>query len=390
MKDHFEKFLGLGNATENENDLYAYSYDGAEIYGKARIVVFPSQDEQIRLILSFANRSNIDVIPRGNGSNPVGMVVPNNSIVMSMQGFDRIHVLQAGERWVKVDCGVTIAELNEAIKKAGYRYPLTTTRDELTTVGSLLARNAASRYSQLYGRAIDTVVELEVLDGTGKSFTVTKDFEQYLGNEGTCFVIIRAKLKVVPISPRSADLLFFESVPQALEEVKKLQEQKPLAIEFLDSAAATYLGFNTKPTLIVEWESEQGSLKYERYAQLMQKRNAARRTLGTKGYIHVEDSTVQPDKMANAIAWCINKELPIVAHAGLGIIHPFLKREQEAIRDEWYKWLKENECDVSGQFGYGLRKKLYVPARMKNRLRMLKERYDYNNVLCRGKLYDYV
>lgn len=390
MKDHFEKFLGQGNATENENDLQAYSYDGAEIYGKTRIVVFPSQEEQIRLILSFANRSNIDVIPRGNGSNQLGMVVPNNSIVMCMQGFDRIHVLQAGERWVKADCGVTVAELNEAIQKEGFRYPITASRDELTTIGGLLARNGASRYTQKYGRALDTVLELEVMDGTGKHFTITKDFEQYVGNEGACFVIIRAKLKVIPLVSRSADMLFFDTVQQALEQVEQLKERQPLALELFEGAAATFLGFNTKPTLIVEWEHEQGSIKYERYAQLVAKRNNARRALGLKGYIHIDDSTVPAGKLAAAIEWCVRAGLPAIAHAGIGVVHPFFKRDQESLRDEWYKWLKENDCDVAGQFGYGLRKKLYVPARTKSKLRMLKERYDYNNILCRGKLHDYI
>lgn len=390
MKEHFEKFLGLGNVTENENDLHAYSYDGAEIYGKARVVLFPSQDEQIRLILSYANRSNIDVIPRGSGSNPMGMVVPNNSIVMNMQGFDRIHALNVGERWVKVDAGVTIQELNDALRKEGYRFPIETARDDLTTVGSLLARNGASRYSQRYGKALDSVLELEFLDGTGKHFVMHKDLDQFIGNEGTCFVIIRARLKIIKITERSADIEFFETIEQATERCQELIEQKPLALELLDAAAATYLGFNTKPTLIIEWEGEQGTIKYERYVHLLQKRESARRTLGLKGFIHVEDSTVPAAHLSAAFEWCISKGVPVIAHAGLGIVHPFLSREQEKLRDEWYAWLKKRDADVSGQFGYGLRKKVHAPARLKNKIRMLKERYDYSNILCRGKLYDYV
>ena len=124
MKEHFEKFLGSGNASDNANDLLAYSYDGSELSGKARIVLFPSQDEQMRLILSYCNRSNIDVVLRGNGTNLMGMTIPSQSIVVCTQGFDRIHAPNIREQWVNVDCGVTITELNEALKEHGYRYPI--------------------------------------------------------------------------------------------------------------------------------------------------------------------------------------------------------------------------------------------------------------------------
>jgi FAD/FMN-containing dehydrogenase len=390
MKEHFERFLGSGNATDAEADLLAYSYDGSELSGKARLVVFPSQEEQLRLILTYANRSNIDVILRGNGSNNTGMTVPNNSIVVCTQGFDRIHALNVGQKWVKVDCGVTLADLNEALGKEGFRYALDTPMRKLTTIGSLLARNAASRYSQLYGRVADTVLELDVMDGTGKFFTVTKDFDEYLGNEGSIFVLIRAKLKIIPFTPRSADMTYFDTMPQALEYCNTIKEKKPLAIELLDGAVAAYCGINTKPTVIVEWEGLQGQIQYEKYAALINKREHVRRALGLKGYIHIDDGTLTPEKLGEAIDWAQQHELPVIAHAGLGIVHPFFKREQQALRDEWSEWLQKEGQLVTGQFGYGLRKKKYVNTGLKNKIRKLKERYDYNNVLARGKLYDYI
>jgi FAD/FMN-containing dehydrogenase len=389
MKDHFEKIVGLGNVSDNENDLLAYGYDGSELAGKARLVVWPNHEEQLRMILSFCNRSNIDVIMRGNGSNPCGMTVPNNSIVVCTQNFDRIHTLNTGEGWVKVDAGVTVAHLNETIAAQGFRYPIET-KSALTTIGSLLARNGASRYSERYGKAADTVIELEVMDGTGKFFTVTKDITEHLGTEGTVFIIIRAKLKIVSLTERSADIHYFETVQQAIEHVHTTKEQHPLAIEFLDSAAATYAGINTKHTVITEWNDNRGAHKYENYVLIVQKREHVRKSLGVKGYIHIDDSTVASDKITEAIEWCRQKELPVVAHAGIGIVHPFFKREQETLREEWYEWLHKNNQDVSGQFGYGLRKKKYAPPRLKNRIRVLKERHDYNNILCRGKLYDFI
>ena len=390
MKEHFEKFLGSGNASDNANDLAAYSYDGSELSGKARIVLYPSQDEQMRLILSYCNRSNIDVVIRGNGTNIMGMTIPNQSIVLSTQGFDRVHALNVREQWVNVDCGVTITELNEALKEHGYRYPLEPSGKKLTTIGSILARNGSSRHSQKYGKAIDTVVGLELIDGTGKYFTVNKDFEEYLGNEGSALMILRAKVKIVPIQDRSVDIHYFDTLTQALEKINEVKQLGPLSIELLDSAAATYAGYNTKHTLLVEWEGTRGAVQYENYASLMNKRENLRKTLGGAGYILLDDGYAPEEVLLEVLEWCRNHELPFVCHAGMGIIHPFFKREQEALRDTWCEYLIAHNGQAAGQFGYGLRKKKYVPAGLKTKVRKLKERYDYNNILGRGKLYDYI
>lgn len=389
MKDHFEKFLGLGNVSDNENDLLAYGYDASEMQGKARLVLFPSQDEQLRLIISYANRSNIDVVVRGNGSNINGMTIPNNSLVVSMQGFDRIHALNVTEGWVKVDAGVTIAELNDALKEQGFRFPLDTSSRKQNTIGGLIAKNGYSRYSVKYGRASDICTELEIIDGSGKVITVKKNISDYVGLEGTTVIIIRATIKIIPLRERSADIHFFDTLTQAIEFVDLISKEKPLSIDFLDQAAATYAGFNTRHTIIVEWEGDRGSMKHEVYASTLSRRDQLRKNLGNAGYTRFEDGQVPIEQLEYCIRWCESKNLPVVSHAGSGVVHPFMKQEQQSIREEWCAWLSEHGS-VSGQHGYGLRKKAYVPQEIKSRLRRLKEQSDYNNILGRGKLYDYI
>jgi hypothetical protein len=261
---------------------------------------------------------------------------------------------------------------------------------KLTTIGGFLASNGCSRHTQHYGRAADTVLELEIMDGTGKFFTITKNIQDYLGNEGSIFVILRAKLKVIAIGERSLDIRYFDTVQEAVSFSQSTKALQPLSIEFLDAAAATYAGFNTKHTVIVEWEGLRGALQYEQYAAALHKWEATRKLLGQQGYLIIEDSTIAADGVVEAIEWCRQKELPVIAHLGLGIVHPYLKRQQEKLRDEWCAFLEQRNQSPVGEFGYGVRKKKYVPNTLKNKIRVLKERHDYNNTLGRGKLYDYV
>ena len=296
MKDHFERFLGQGNASDNAADLIAYSYDGSELAGTARIVLFPSQDEQLRLILSYANRSSIDVIPRGFGTGNVGGAVPESSIVVSMLGFDRVVALNLREAWVHVEAGVTIAQLNEALSEHNVRYALEPFTANTTTIGAFLAENGTSRHGLGKGRARDTVIELEVMDGTGKMLTTKTELDEVIGSEGTLGIIVRAKVKVEPIVERTADIIFFDTLSQAIQRSFEIAEgeRKPVAMEYLDPVAATYAGINTKHTLIVEYEDILAGLKHEVYAATITKRANVRRRLGEQGYVIMEDSLVPP------------------------------------------------------------------------------------------------
>jgi len=392
MKEHFERILGLGNASDNAADLLAYSYDGSESKGSARVVLFPSQDEQLRLILSYANRSSIDVIPRGLGTGNVGGAVPQASIVVSMLSFDRVVAVNLRESWVHVEAGATIAQLNEALAEHGVRYALEPFSANTTTIGGFLAENGTSRHGFAKGRARDTVVELEVMDGTGKMLTTRTELDDIIGSEGTLGIIVRAKLKIEPILERSADLLFFDTLSQAIQRSFELAEaqRKPVAIDYLDVAAATYAGMNTKHTLLVEYEDNTASLKHEVYNATILKRANVRRKLGEQGYVIMEDGQAPANNREQAIRWCAEHDLPVVAHIGQGIIHPYFKRDQVELRQKWYDYLVSHESTPAGQGGYGRVKRAYLPADGKTVWRKAKERLDYNDVLGRGKRYDFI
>jgi glycolate oxidase len=390
MKEHFEKILGPANASENPNDLEAYSYDASELPGKARMVLFPSSDEEVRAIFSYCNRSNLDIILRGNATSSTGGATPNNSIVVSTQNLNKIRAINVREQWVHVDCGATIQELNDALKPHGLLYPLTTGAHKLTTVGGLLSVNGWNKYSFRYGRPLDTALELEIMDGTGKLFTLKQDAKECAGFEGTCVCVVRAKLRVTPIVDRTADVKYFDTLPEALEYATDSLEKKPLSVDFVDSIGATYAGMNTKHAVIVEYDSDEGSHKYENYAALMHKREHVRRAVGQQGYVLREDARVDDTLLLEALDWCIRHELPVVAHVAVGVVHPYMKREQEQLRDAWCAYVTEHGGMAAGEYGWGVRKKKYVPQQLKVKLRQFKERYDYNNILGRGKVGDYV
>jgi FAD/FMN-containing dehydrogenase len=230
------------------------------------------------------------------------------------------------------------------------------------------------------------------MDGTGKSFTVTKDFATYTGKEGACFVIIRARLQILPRTTRSADIFLTETLGVAIARLHEILTgaEKPLGVTLLDQASATYTGLSTKYTLIVEWEGERGVARHEQYASIISKLALVKRRVGEQRYILEDDGTASHETLEQALRWCADKSLPVFTNAGMAIIHPFFTRDGANLREEWAKYLVSLGGSPNGDAGWGLCKKAYVPAELKTTLRQLKERHDYNNILARGKLAEYV
>ncbi len=387
MREHFGPLLGVENALDNPNDLLAYGYDASGLEGKARIVLFPKNAEDLRQILVYANRTNIPVVTRGLGANPLGMVVPENSIVLDMAHFDRISTLNLKEGWVRVETGVVLSDLQRVLEKHGHTFPVVPGSKNVATIGALLAMNQMDRRSHKHGRLGKHVMELEVIDGTGKHYPEQEP--KFIGMEGTCAIIISAKIRVYPIiEKRSTDVLPFDQLHELLSAVdEKKEDLTVLSLEYMNPQMSRLSGIEEKHHLLVEYEGDKGEIvNPESQDRIWKGRDQAWDAAMRAGHPIIEDCSVAPEKMYDLLAWCEEQELPAVSHIGMGIVHPFFGEQD---RTAFYEKVKALGGDVSGQFGYGLVKKKHVPQRLRNTLIKLKDEYDYNDILNRGRLHDY-
>ena len=387
MRDHFLKFLDVDKALDNPNDMLAYGYDGSGIEGKARLVVFPESIEQVRQVILYSSRTNIPLVVRGLGTNPSGMVVPDNSIVLDMAHFDRIHTINLKEKWVLVDTGVVLEELQTLLRKHGYTFPIDPESRGTATIGALLATNQMDRRSHKHGRLKEHVLNIEIIDGTGKHYPDgNKDF---ISMEGCGAIILRAKIKIYPVIEKTTtDLLTYENIANMMAVAdEKNQDLTVLSMEYINPILSRMLGWEEKHHLLIEYSGEKGEHKNaEAQARHWEKRAKAWETASTQGYPIIGDCWVPFDKVMDLVTWCDNNDLPLVGHIGLGVFHPFLKTRDMT---ELMEFIKKHKGDAAGQFGYGLVKKNHVPKEKKELLIKLKDMYDYNNIINRGKLYDY-
>ena len=103
-------------------------------------VVEPSDVEDVVAAVRAARAQNLAVIPAGNGTHVrIGWKAGRPHLALSTRRQARILAHNAGDMTVRVEAGVTVADLNAALAAAGQWLPLDPPRAEAMTVGGLIA-----------------------------------------------------------------------------------------------------------------------------------------------------------------------------------------------------------------------------------------------------------
>ena len=391
MREHFTKILGFEYATDNEFDLLAYSYDASGLHGKARIVLFPHTEEEIRQILTWANRTNIPIIVRGLGANPLGMVVPNNSIIIDMSRFDKILTLNKQEHTVTVQTGVILSELQAVLAKHGYEFAIDPESRDVATIGGLLGMNQMSRRSYKYGKIAQNTVNIEGFDGTGKHYPELD--KRFIGLEGVGAIITQATIKIRENNQtHSTTLKTYQQKHDLIADLETLQDHLGItSIEYLNPKMSELLDMKAAHHLLIEYIGEDGEIQNQEIQQgLWNQRKNAWKVATRNGYALLEDVSIPQNKIYEFLEWCDERQLPVTGHIGMSILHPMLSEEATTQqREELYEYVQTIGGSAAGQHGYGEIKKAYVPRHLKTLINTLKDEYDYEDIVGRNKLHDY-
>ncbi|NCB09321.1 MAG: FAD-binding oxidoreductase, partial [Bacteroidia bacterium] len=127
-----------------EGDLFAdnvqrvlYSTDASQYKEKPMAVTRPKNKEDIKKIISFARENGTSVIPRGAGTSLAGQVVGPGIVVDMSKYMNRILAFNAEERWIWVEPGVVLAELNLFLAKHGLQFGPETSTANRCVIGGM-------------------------------------------------------------------------------------------------------------------------------------------------------------------------------------------------------------------------------------------------------------
>lgn len=232
--------------------------------GHATGIAAPDSEAQVADVL----RRSAAVLPIGAQSSLTGGATPMGELILSTARLDRIEWMEADR--VRVQAGVTVAALDEALEKAGRSYPPAPTFTG-ACVGGIVATNAAGAATFKYGATRDWVEALTIVLPSGDVLDVERGathahpdgffelqlaggavrveipryrmphvpklsagyfaapamdlIDLFIGSEGTLGVVTAVTLRVLPVRPAVClALLPFGDGPSALRFAGRLRD----------------------------------------------------------------------------------------------------------------------------------------------------------------------
>ena len=271
-----------------------YSTD-ASIYRMEPVgVVIPRNAEDVLAVMDVASRNRVPVLPRCGGTSLAGQTV-NHAIVMDFSKYMRgVLEVNAGERWARVQPGIVLDHLNQALAVHRLQYAPDPTTSNRACVGGGVGNNTCGSHSVIYGKTLDHVLEVQAvlsdgsqahfrqiegqevesrLSGTGLESEIYRqvarvarenrdeiaarypnimrrvsgynldDFigdgpvnmaRMVVGSEGTLCVVTEVKVNLVPVPARKAlAVLHFRDIAEACEATWELLGHNPAAVELI-------------------------------------------------------------------------------------------------------------------------------------------------------------
>ena len=265
-----------------------------------RAVVFPRSAEDISQLFNLAQEARfhgLHFTARGGGTGTNGQALSPGIIIDCSKHMNRILEVDLQERWVRVQPGVVLDQLNDHLEQFGVFFAPNLSPSNRATLGGMISTDACGKGSRIYGRTSNHILELSFVfeDGTPwqtreiglerlselkkqddivgrvhrvvdsivteKAELIENQFPKmsrfltgynlagvYSGNgtrfnlnnllagsEGTLVTLSEARLKLMPI-PKYKHLLVikYESFHDALRAARSLLDYEPAAIETID------------------------------------------------------------------------------------------------------------------------------------------------------------
>ena len=144
-----------------------YSTD-ASVYRELPLaVVWPRSAADIKKVLAFATREKTSITMRAAGTSLAGQVVSSGIIVDVSRYMKDIIELNEKEKWVRVQPGVVLDELNLFLRSKGLFFGPETSTSSRCNLGGMVGNNACGSHSVIYGSTREHTIELKTILSDG-------------------------------------------------------------------------------------------------------------------------------------------------------------------------------------------------------------------------------
>ncbi|WP_394770939.1 FAD-binding oxidoreductase [Lacisediminihabitans sp.] len=406
--------------------------------------------EDVRATLRIANDHGIPVVPRGAGTGLAGGAIASaGEIVLSTLAMDRILEISVADELAVIEPGIINSDLNDVLATHGLWFAPDPASKAISTVGGNIATNAGGLLCAKYGVTREAVLGLKVVlaDGTllslghrsVKGVTGLDLTALMIGSEGTLGVIVEAtvNLRALPSGPVATIGAFFPSITAAAAASAAITAAglRPAALELLDAAAlraidahlSLDLASRGDSWLLVQTDGAASAAEARAAIEIIRShggdaeittdreegerlfaiRRAFHPALEALGTVLIEDVAVPRSALPQIFAAIediggrYGIEIPTVAHAGDGNLHPnFVYQAQEgggvpdriwAAADELFVTALRLGGTLTGEHGVGILKRRWLGDELGEAQldlqRQIKRVFDPRGILNPGKVF---
>lgn len=295
IEDDLRKSI-KGDVTFDPYTLGIYATD-ASIFQILPIgITLPRDANDVISIVKIASGYGVSLLPRGGGTSLGGQTAGSSLIIDFSKYMNNILEMNVRERWVRVQPGVVLDELNAALAPYHLHFAPDPATSNRATIGGMIGNNSAGTKSIIYGLTRNHVLEMkallsdgtilnckefsvngfdqgkisfngregEIIDGFHKIIRDNQDeiLKQYpkimrrvqgynldvfvnedtwnlsnliTGSEGTLGIVLEAKLNLEPL-PKFKILctVHFDELLLAIRAVSSILKHQPSAVEIMD------------------------------------------------------------------------------------------------------------------------------------------------------------
>lgn len=153
--------LGSEKVLDDMPTITAYAVDASIYRIPPQAVVLVESEDDIAETIGYAVSRGVPLTPRAAGTNLTGSAI-GSGIILDVSRLNRILEVNREERWVRVQPGIVLAELNKQLNSQGLMFGPDPSSGDMCKLGGMIANNSSGPHTLRYGSVKDNVRSLRL------------------------------------------------------------------------------------------------------------------------------------------------------------------------------------------------------------------------------------
>ncbi len=298
--------------------------------GRTPFMLAPSSSEEVSTIVRLCGDAGVSITPQGGNTGLVGGQIPQGEVLLSLKRMSSIRTIDATADTITVEAGAILANVHDAARAAGRRFPLSLASQGSATIGGLISTNAGGVHVLRFGMMRDLVLGIEAVLPDGQILNGLKslrkdntgyDLKQlFIGAEGSLGIVTAATLRLFAIpAAHTVAIAAVASPDHALALLQRARDEtgalaafeimNRLGVELTTKLPNVRAPFEAPWLALMEFESAHA----EGFAAGIEGMLASALEAGV-----IIDATIAPSEKAAADFWAL-RELMSAGHRAVNV-----------------------------------------------------------------------